>query len=661
MKHAKTTAFLLTVILLCTVCLTRTAASAAASSFIALPVPAAENGVLTLRGEEWYRVKHFADDGVYLLAVQNAACEEQILAATDGDLTQYTWYYSRTSMTASDARRIETLATGRFALAGSGNMLLTSYTGTETGDYTWSHDDAALCLHNNGTVSYLKYVPDSTEPFSMTANKAEAADVILYSRSNTLERCITRQPAAESYVIEGSGYAAPVFSVGLGDVTADSIRWFTDDKEQPCTEPVYTADVLTGLPTGIHRVSCIVEAHDRDGVHYREQSAEAAFIIAKGVVPDSILTFSDVHEEYGLIRAAIGTVMQKTGGYVPSLVICTGDLVNGPTVEKNRELNRYFPQLTPNLGGLDTVFVAGNHDSSEAAAVMSANAQLGAAANLPAKGGVIFDGESAAVSQNGKSSRSAKSILTYGINYGAVIQYPDGKIRYTYQNVIRDIDSFLQSAAAQYHGELIVISAHAGLNVVGWEPDKTTDYYEWLGENMYNVELSNELVKTINRYAEQYGMDILYLFGHDHSRGEPEMFLTEGDTIKSPQYYDDRSYEILPMHFTYAHAGYLSSVIGCASKNFAFIQRDGGSFRYDLYNVSGVLVRHAEFPARHPYEEPVTTTAAPAVTTTTTTAAQTTAAAGKAAAPATGDQNGLLLIAVPAVAALLCSRKRRGE
>ena len=404
-----------------------------------------------------------------------------------------------------------------------------------------------------------------------------------------------------------------------------------------------------------------------------------------------------MHEEYGLISDAIAAVIDKTGGYIPSLVICTGDFVYGPTVEKERELNRYFPQIMAHLGGLDAVFVAGNHDSAAAASVMSSAAGLGADEALSANGGLLFDGDSAANLSHGRNSRSAKGIITYGIHFDAAIRNTAEGICYTYEDVIRDVESFLQKTAAQYHGELVVISAHSGLHVIGEQPESVSLYHlplsAWLGENMYNVDCSYELAQTINRYAEQYDMDILYLFGHDHSRSEAEMFLTEGDTLFSTMHYADRSIGSQKLHFTYAHAGYLSSVIGCADRRFTFIYRDGSRFRYDLLHSDGSVEREEIFTAKNQYKAPVSehTAALPVVTeasaasadaqTTTVTnmqtanpssapqsqtsaavtAAGTVASAEKNAGVNTGEEQHLTMIAVPALFVLLLSRNRKKD
>lgn len=664
MKKAGLFVLLTSVMMLCTVCLTCSAFSASEPYCTAIAVANERNGILTLEnGQKWYKVRRFENGMDYILTVKNGAGEQQMLAATDSGNTQYIWRFTDYTMTNSVAPRTEYLSTERFTLARNGSHLETYYPGNETGDIIWYHDGTALCFNGSGNISYLKYDAGSDEPFSLTTDRAEAAEVIIYSCGDVLERCITRQPAAESYVIEGSGYPAPVFSVGLSDVTVDSIRWYADGAEQPGNDVKFTAESLKGLPAGVHSVYCQITAHDSDNVFYRERSADAAFVIAKGVVPDSIMTFSDIHEEYELIDTAIAAIMEKTGGYIPALVICSGDFVNGKTAEKEKELKRFFPQMVSHLGGLDAVFVGGNHDSAEASAIMSAAAELGAAKALPAAGGPIFLGESDAVAKNGKNSRYAKSILVYGLNYGGLVKEENGTVRYSYEDVIGDVDSFLKKTAENYHGELVVISAHSGLHVIGLQPESVNPslsrLYSWSGENMYNVDMSYELAEIINRYAEQYQMDIFYLFGHDHSRNETEMFMTDGDTLTATKRYADLSSDSLTLHFTYAHSGYLSHVIGCANRQFSFLYRDGDIFSIDLMHAEGGIVRHAEIPLKHPYEAPPETTAVTALQNTTQTTAQTTASEAKTAAPSTGDDLRILLLAVPAAAVLLLCRKRK--
>ena len=664
MKKARILVVLSSLVILCALCLNYVPVSVSAAGLTLIAVQESEPGVLRPdSGQKWYRVNRFEENENYIITLKNRAGENLMLAAAD-DASQYIWNYYRSNMTTSTAPRISALSTGRYRLTCSSGKLTVNDTQYSGGDSDWEYVDSALCYHGDGPVSYLKYDETSAAQFTFTPNRSDASEICLYACGKTLSRCITKQPEAASHVIEGSGYPAPVFTVEVPGVTVDSIKWYVDDAEQSCTELKFTADTLVNKPAGVHRVHCLIEAHDDRGLHYREKSAEAAFVIAKGVMPDSIMTFSDIHEEYGLISDAIAQVIRQTGGYIPSLIICTGDLVYGPTAEKETELRYYFPQIVPQFGGIDAVYVAGNHDSGAAASVMSAAAGLGAEKDLPASGGVIFDGESTAVSQNGRSSRDAKGIIAYGINFDAVIQQTGSGVLYTYKNVLGEVDRFLQETAAQYHGELVVISAHSGLHALGIQPESVNPVqmplYAWVGENMYNADMSYDLAQLINRYAEQYNMDIFYLFGHDHSRNEAEMLLTDGDTLVSTQHYADRSTGSQPLHFTYAHAGYLSSVIGCADYSFSFIYRDGDHFSYDLLSTANDSIRHDVIKAKHPYEaasEPETTVSAAVTTAQETTAAS----AKKTEAPKTGDHIYWFLPVIPVAVFPVICRKRKSD
>ena len=566
-----------------------------------------ESGVLTLdSGQEWFKVSTFENGCDYIITVRDDSGEETMLSAPDGE--HYVWHYYRQVLVSSMSAETSSLTSGYYSLYRYDDTLTVSDSISSPYGVYWEINDSALSCFSNGKKSFLRYSDSEDVTLEFTDVKEEAAEVCLYTRGEKLERCITSQPCAESYVIENSGYAAPTFSVGLADVTPDSISWFVDGEEQSCDSLTFTADSLTDNTAGVHRIKCIVEAHDDKGIHYRETSAEAAFVIAKGVVPDSFMTFSDIHEEYGLSSDAIERIIEESDGYIPSLVICTGDFINGPTPDTRTALDRYFPQLEPHLGGLDAVYVAGNHDPSEAAAIMSVKAGLGAQNDLSASGGAIFSGGSEAVRNNGTNSNSARGIIVYGLNFEAAQQKTDGALHFTYEKAVSDVEDFLRNAAVDYHGELIVISAHSGLHVLGVQPESTYPdngpLWKWQGENSYNIDMSYELAETINKYAEEYGMDIIYLFGHDHSRQEKELFLTDGDTLFSPVIYAERSYYPLSLSFTYAHAGYLSSVIGSADCSFSFIRRNGDTFSFDLISLSSGKTRHTEFKAKHPYEEP---------------------------------------------------------
>lgn len=636
-------------------------ANAAAAKLIYTSAQSSSDGVLILdNGQVWYRAAGFEDDKDYIITVRHSSGDEVVLTADDGEKTYNVWHYFRQTSVSSTSPRFTSLSSGKHYLVCNGARIGSAYTSSVSGDLIWEHIGTALRYTMNGGHWYLRFDEESESPFSFTQDLNEAAEVNIYTTGVTLARCITAQPHAESYVTEGSGYPAPTFTVGTADIDIDIVRWYVDGVQQPCSSLSFTADVLSGRTAGVHRVNCLLEGHDENGVHYRECSEDAAFVIAKGVVPDSVLTFSDIHEEYSLIPDAVEAVMDQTGGYIPSLIICTGDLVNGPTARTDEMLGKYYPRIIAELGGLDTVFVSGNHDPGEAASAMSSAAGLGSAEKLPASGGIIFNGSSAAVSAKGTNSTAAKGVKVYGLNYEAAVSDETDVI--SYEKALGDIEAFLSSAATDYHGELLIISAHSGLHAIGMQPesvDRSGDNVrEWYGSNSYNIDSSDELSALLDHYAEEYDMDILYLFGHDHSRGETEMFLTDGDTLISTDSYADKSFISLPLSFTYAHSGYLSSVIGCADSRFSFICRDGDKYSFDLISTTEGLVRHSEFASK--YIPPETTAVSSSVTTANTTTTTSAAAhSGKGGSPATGDNMHPVILLFPFAGLVLSSFRRR--
>jgi len=95
-------------------------------------------------------------------------------------------------------------------------------------------------------------------------------------------------------------------------------------------------------------------------------------------------------------------------------------------------------------------------------------------------------------------------------------------------------------------------------------------------------------------------MNILFLFGHDHSRGETEFILTEGDKLICPTDSVQQKTKELTLDFTYAQSGYLSTVIGIADAHYSFIYRNGDDLAYELFHAgSSEYIRHTDIPLRN--------------------------------------------------------------
>lgn len=622
------------------------------------------NGVVTLAdGQKWYKVDKFENGKEYLIGIEESDGTEKLLSIGTGENRESVWKFYRETMVNSYATPYTTLYIDGVSMICWNDELSSAYSRRSSADEVWNYDNGVLSYTYNGDTKYLAYDKGSSVPYKCTADLSEAAEVSIYTNGDKLGGCIAEQPCAESYVIAGSDYAAPVFNVGLIDkpIIIDDIKWYVDGEVQDCSSLSFCAEQFVGKPAGIHRVKCSIEAHDDDNYHYREDSVEALFIIAKGAVPDSVLTFSDVHEQYRFIGDAIAEVFDRTGGYVPSLVICTGDLVNGTAADYDRMMNDYYPLVVPALGGLDTVFVAGNHDSGEAASEMSISVGLGADQDFSDGCGVIYRSGSG----NGTNSLAADGILVYGINFESIRYTENGEMYFDYNRIAGQIEDFLKAEAADYHGELIIISSHSGLHTLGIQPESHNPYNnsiaQWSGLDAYNIDSSYDMVSLINKYAKEYGMDIMFLFGHNHSNNEAEFLLTPGDMIESTKRYADRKYGEQQLEFTYAQAGFLSTTIGSADARYSFIYRDGSNVVYELKKLGNKkLIEHEEIPLR--YIAPVTTsssavTTVSALTSTVTTAAK--ARADKSGSPHTADRFNLIPAFAAAAALMILSRRRK--
>ena len=153
-------------------------------------------------------------------------------------------------------------------------------------------------------------------------------------------------------------------------------------------------------------------------------------------------------------------------------------------------------------------------------------------------------------------------------------------------------------------------------------------------------------------------MDIMYLFGHDHSRAETEFILSDGDSLVSTEKYRKMSYDTQELSFTYGHAGYLSTSIGSADAHFSFIYRDGDHYSYDIMDIDGNIVRRRDIMAKSDFHEPVVTSAA--ATPGESASASTTRAKAAADSPKTGDRKSAVIAFIPAaVLVLLVTMKKK--
>lgn len=483
-----------------------------------------------------------------------------------------------------------------------------------TGLWRCDTDGALYFEKSNGEAFYIKNVDASS--VSVTADKSEAAEVSFYigeskpdlppppGQQEKVDQdapVFTVQPETHHYVSEGSDYAAPTYTVTASlpeGSTADGItlQWYVNGSEYgeakafegaAATDSI-TVNELVGKESGVYPVYCQATC-TVDGVEHKASSFTTNFIVCKGVLPNSVLTFSDVHEKWDSIGQAVADTIKTEKGLIPALVIATGDYNTGYVAGYrddyiNKCIETMINRIERQLGGIDTVWVSGNHDNGYATGFTNANkkADLGLdeanyydVANGISGTGIIFNSRSA---PSAESSLHNQKLIVIGVNYedigaqGAYASPEEGNGRPSDASLLdygsadspdntvyHYLDTALKNAAENYDGELVIISTHAGLHLLGVDPDSDCRT-DTKGE--YSIRNSAAVVKLINSYAENYHMNILFLFGHDHSRGEKEFYKLPGDTIFATVDPTTDSYEELTLNFAYAHAGYITSAIG---------------------------------------------------------------------------------------------------
>ena len=329
-------------------CFTNLSADAITSKLSSITPVRNENGVISFdNGEVWYKADNFKDGRYYLIGVTQPDGSERILSKGEGDEAYPVLHYINNNMVNSRSEPFSALFLDDACMRLNNGSIDLSYSWSYSRLESWDYSDGYLSFNDNGSISYLRYDENLPEAFSSTNDKSKASPVNLYTSGEYLAECIGEQPYAETYVLTGSDYKAPVFTVGMKneDIIPDNITWFIDDEEQSANGTVFTAEELKGRPSGTYNVYCIVEAHDKNKVHYRERSEGALFVVANGIIENSFLTFSDVHEEYSLISSAIADIMKKNDGCIPSLVLCSGDFVNGPQASYERLMYKYLPMI----------------------------------------------------------------------------------------------------------------------------------------------------------------------------------------------------------------------------------------------------------------------------------------------------------------------------
>ena len=445
---------------------------------------------------------------------------------------------------------------------------------------------------------------------------------------------IVKQMDVLSYVLEGSGYEPPHVSITAqpnDENTSLFFQWYVNGEKYGDAKEIQvdenneasdeaTINELADKSYGVYPIYCEVYVMDGEEKHSVD-SYTNNLVVTKGFEKNSLMTFSDLHEKWDNIGTALNDLMNENEGQLPSLVVATGDY-NSSYVAGfqsdyiERCIDTMINRIKLQLGNIDTVWVSGNHDNGYATGFTNANKQadLGMVdedyydldSNISGTG-IIFDTRSDAYQQNADSSKSIEDgLIVIGVNYedlgstGAYLNSTNGRpdsAKLTYGDedssgtVFEHLKNALDSIASNYNGELVLVSTHAGLHALGVDEDSKSAgaRREWIGNDNYSIRQSDQVVELLNRYVEDLNMDLLFMFGHDHTQGETEFVKLKDDTITATVEPQTRSQEgetkDMELEFSYASAGYITGSLN-GHKHYSYLTWNKETIERELRTVS---------------------------------------------------------------------------
>ena len=569
-----------------------------------------EEHILTIIGDE-PEVGELADGGLYLIGIEADGVFYAMTNNADKSISAV-----ETSKSAPDAAAIWTAAVDGSSLSFLNDTYYLYYSSSsvaarDKSATAWTYADGKLYYTpaggaDKGSVFYVSGVADGK--FTVAKDDPDSAVEVTFIKA-----------AAPSNIKNGTAYTytlgiekdlvIPTESEGQHTVTLKGGEVEYTEADGAIT---IGSAVIEALSTGSYTIAITDEAgmtvnHKLTVQNPPQIDVNVNVILATGVEANSLITFSDVHESWDDVGTAVKDTIIATGGKIPAVVIATGDFNNNRVAGNDSAkitgaVNEIINRVSLQLGQIDTVWVSGNHDNGYAAQYTNynLNADLGIVledyASGPVDGtpvegltgtgvisgtGIIFDTRSEGWANNAETSKDSSGLIVIGLNYedGNAFEsnnYGDGTEES--DSVYKHIKAALDSIAADYNGEMIVISSHAGGHAVGIDEDSAQSASSLSGGNSYSITNAAAIVELINSYVEEYGMEITWFFGHDHSKGEEEIVKLPGSTIISmgDSYAEDNVVEN-ELLFTYAHAGYVGSgAAGVHNNNYTYLTWDDG-------------------------------------------------------------------------------------
>ncbi len=299
----------------------------------------------------------------------------------------------------------------------------------------------------------------------------------------------------------------------------------------------------------------VVPVEDRQAINIPEGSDEG--VKYERAYKDStvILAASDLQDFYNMEEVNCINRMSKMLDNVDESIIFDGFLFCGDydtgsqlATETNKGINALTEFMSTRMADDDRIFIKGNHDAIEAF-------------GISATGGHDTD--------------------EYGVFVMNDDDYSSDTVEVTTQKLI---DYLNEKLKAKYEKPIFVVS-HAPMHY----SMRTPEHYTSVHSKLY-FDVLNE--------AGDKGLNIIFLFGHNHSGGWDDylgggaIFLTKGDSINICTG-EVEEFETRTLNFTYMNAGYVGYYIlvnkgACDLLSMSVIEITDGAVSFARVSTEGV-------------------------------------------------------------------------
>ena len=440
---------------------------------------------------------------------------------------------------------------------------------------------------------------EATEPSTeATAPSTEATEPSTEATEPSTEATEPSTEATEPKVIAVTGITLDqiALEVGVGelpmtltatvlpeDATDKTVTWTSSEPGVVSVDEKgeltfgYMGEATITATAGDFTATCTVKVGEGEWSAYGNYDPDSTVLIAMSDYQNSD---ADSDEKKTVPQTIVNAMAEA--GVIPSLALLGGDYTDGNVYYDGDDTSQYNLEtelgnltgiLTTAWSGLPYYAIQGNHDYS----------------------GFVTDGTLTAT-----GAKEYEHCNLYVINeddfpwwQGGYGSYSDTtECKAAVEATAEKLETYLNGLISAGDTDPVIIMTHVPMH---WT-QRSTNSTSWWVDNIY----ANILFDVVNTAAED--LDILFLFGHNHSSGvsggyDSEIggalaYVAKGESMKIPNGTNGTSnYTTETLNFTYMNCGYVGNYIHTTDNcSISAIEVTNTAINIDRYTYSGSVV-----------------------------------------------------------------------